>query len=507
MKNTILASLVTLILAPLAEAQCVGDIAADGRVDGGDLGVQLANWGPVTSTALSQACDLDGNGVVDGADLGTLLANWGYCPMIITDLTPNQGCFLGGTEVTISGEWLGQIASVEIGGVPCSNVTPVSSTMVKATTPAGTLGPASVVVTSPTGTVTASQNFTYMPASVSSISPNVGNTSGGLQITINGAYLALTTDVTIGGIPTSNVTVINSSTVTAVTPPGSLGAADVVITGAKGSITIPGGFQYAIILPSWATLIEARPDSSVVTNPTLRAAIIATGLAWRVRHTVTQIEMLLMPPGTFDMGCIVRSTNYACIAAEQPVHTVTITNPFYLGRFELTQAQWKARTGSNPSYFQNLGLPVETVSWNSARGFLTSAALRLPTEAEWEFACRAGTQTPFYNGSTSDGSVGSIAWYYANSAARTHVGGEKPPNALGLYDMLGNVSEWVQDWYGPYSASPQLDPTGPSAGQAKIRRGGSWANDTIFTRSSGRAGDASPAYTNSDVGFRAARNP
>ena len=112
MKNTILASLVTLILAPFAGAQCVGDIAADGRVDGGDLGVQLANWGPVTSTALSQACDLDGNGMVDGADLGTLLANWGYCPATISSVSPAQGCLLGGTAVTITGTWLASVASV-----------------------------------------------------------------------------------------------------------------------------------------------------------------------------------------------------------------------------------------------------------------------------------------------------------------------------------------------------------------------------------------------------------
>jgi formylglycine-generating enzyme required for sulfatase activity len=515
-----IAAIVALATSMPATAQtCIGDVVADGRVDGGDLGVMLSNWGPVDPTnPFSQACDIDGNGQVNGADLGLLLSNWGSCPMVITGLSPSQGCFLGGTEITISGEWIGQSTAVEIGGLACVNVTPVSSSMVKATTPAGTLGPASVVVTAPSGTVTAPQTFTYMPASVTSIVPSVGTTSGGLQITITGAYLALTTEVTIGGVPATNVSVVDSSTVTAVTPPGIIGAVDVVVTGAKGSITIPGGFQYSIIVPSWATLVEAQPNPAVVTDPTLRAEISATRLAWRVRHTVTQMEMLLVPPGTFQMGCIVGSNQHECYPYEQPVHQVTLTNAFYLGRYEVTQAQWMSIMGSNPSFFQSASAqvpaaqisnrPVERVSWIAVRSYCRSLGGRLPTEAEWEYACRAGTQTPFYNGSTDDNTLGALAWYSLNSGNQTRPVGGKAANALGFYDMLGNIGEWVNDLYGDYSSDPQTNPAGPAASGPFVRRGGSWTDGSPgnAVRTSNRD-PVSGSNLIATLGFRVARDP
>jgi len=132
------------------------------------------------------------------------------------------------------------------------------------------------------------------------------------------------------------------------------------------------------VVPSWATLVEAQPDPAVVTDPALRAAITATCLAWRVRDTATQVEMLLVPPGTFQMGCIMGSDQWECYGEEQPVHQVTLTNAFYLGRYEVTQAQWTATMGSNPSYFtfasaevpaaQVPNRPVDTVSWYTIQG-------------------------------------------------------------------------------------------------------------------------------------------
>jgi formylglycine-generating enzyme required for sulfatase activity len=265
-----------------------------------------------------------------------------------------------------------------------------------------------------------------------------------------------------------------------------------------------------IIVPSWATLVEAMPDPAVVTDPALRTAIIATGRPWRVRDTSTQVEMLLVPPGTFRMGCIMGSNLYGCYDQELPVHQVTLTNPFYLGRYEVTQLQWLAKMGSNPSYFQgqsdSASRPVEQVSWTTIQNYLGATGMRLPTEAEWEFACRAGTQTPFYNGSTDDSTVGALAWYSSNSGNQTHAVGGKAANGFGLHDMLGNVFEWVNDGYDAYPSSAQTNPTGPVSTTARMARGGSWFNVADYVRSSYR-GSGGPGLTSDFVGFRVARNP
>jgi formylglycine-generating enzyme required for sulfatase activity len=208
------------------------------------------------------------------------------------------------------------------------------------------------------------------------------------------------------------------------------------------------------------------------------------------------------------------SNQYGCYSQEQPVHQVTLTNAFYLGRYEVTQAQWTATMGSNPSYFQgqpdSASRPVEQVSWNTIQGYLSATGFRLPTDAEWEYACRAGTQTPFYNGSTDDTTLGTLAWYGAccggNSGFQTHAVGGKLANAFGFHDMLGNVWEWVNDWYGLYTADAQTDPTGPVSASYRVFRGGNWYNDTGVVRSSNRGGGA-PGYAGTSVGFRVARNP
>jgi formylglycine-generating enzyme required for sulfatase activity len=278
-----------------------------------------------------------------------------------------------------------------------------------------------------------------------------------------------------------------------------------------------------ITVPSWATLIEAQPDPAVVTSATLRAAITATGFAWRVRDTATQMEMLLIPPGSFQMGCSA-SNQYACFSDESPVHTVTLTNAFYLGRYEVTQAQWQARMGSNPSFWQSPSSdvpadqvpkrPVEQVSRNQiagAGGFMAQTGMRLPTEAEWEYAYRAGTTTAFHgftgylNGTNDDTLVGSIAWYTSNSNSQTRPVGGKAGNGFGLHDMAGNVWEWVNDSYGSYSPGAQTNPTGPASGTSRVLRGGSWGNVTFTLRASARFG--SPGGNYYYIGFRAARSP
>jgi formylglycine-generating enzyme required for sulfatase activity len=307
---------------------------------------------------------------------------------------------------------------------------------------------------------------------------------------------------------------------------GFVGGADLAVLLASWGPTGFGG-STCLGVPAWATLVEYVPDPAVVWDPALRQAITATGLAWRVKDTATQMEMLLIPPGSFQMGCSA-SQSYSCDSDENPVHTVTLTNAFYLGRYEVTQAQWQARMGSNPSYFQSASTqvpaaqvpnrPVERVSWNmiaGAGGFMAQTGMRLPTEAEWEYAYRAGTTTAFHgftgylNGTNDDTLAGNIAWYTSSSISQPRPVGGKAGNGFGLHDMAGNVWEWVNDWYGDYSAEPQVNPQGHPTGQYgpyRVFRGGSWNNSTLFVRGSFRY-FGSPVGAGYNLGFRAARFP
>jgi formylglycine-generating enzyme required for sulfatase activity len=350
---------------------------------------------------------------------------------------------------------------------------------------------------------------------VSSVSPTSGSTLGGTAITITGTNLTGASSVTVGGVAATSVVVVSPTRITAVTPAGTAGAKTVAVTTAGGTATVTNGFTYqSIIVPTWATLVEAMPDPAVVTNSTLRAAITASGLAWRVRDTATQMEMLLVPDGTFTMGCTA-SNQGGFNSDENPTHSVTLTQAFYLGRYEVTQGQWVARMGNNPSAFQGASYPdaanrpVERVSWNTIQSYLSATGMRLPSEAEWEYACRAGTTTAFNNGSSDDVTVGTIAWYSSNSGNQTHAVGGKAANALGLYDMSGNVWEWVNDWYDGsyYSVSPSTNPPGPVSGTFRVLRGGSWVNVADDVRSSDRYNSGSPADNYNGRGFRVARAP
>jgi len=244
-----------------------------------------------------------------------------------------------------------------------------------------------------------------------------------------------------------------------------------------------------------------------------------------VKDTATQIEMMLIPPGTFNMGCSA-SQSGGCSSSENPVHQVTLTNAFYLGRYEVTQAQWQARMGSNPSSFQSASAevpqaqvpqrPVNSVSWNTIQGFLTNTSMRLPTEAEWEYAYRAGTTTAFHgytgqeDGTNNDSLLGNIAWFTSNAVGQTRPVGGKLGNGFGLHDMSGNVGEWVNDWYGSnyYSTSPSVNPQGPSSGSYRVFRGGSWGVNSRSCRASSRHDIQLPQFTYySVVGFRVARTP
>jgi len=288
----------------------------------------------------------------------------------------------------------------------------------------------------------------------------------------------------------------------------------------------------------WAEVIQAEVDPAVVTDATLRDAIKATELPWRVRDKGTKIEMLLVPPGEFVMGKS-RGDDEAS-PDELPAHEVTLTQAFYLGRYEVTQQQFTEIMKVNRSRFakfvaptvealMNDGFPkseaqekvkswvapqpasdakgkewpVETVSWGDCAAFCKKAGFRLPTEAEWEYACRAGTRTPRY------GALDAIAWWGKNSNGETHPVGIQLANALGLHDMIGNVFEWVNDRNGNYSADPQTNPQGPSSGSFgtnRVLRGGSWYYNSYVCRVSFRY-SLNPAYSTYIIGFRVARTP
>jgi len=203
------------------------------------------------------------------------------------------------------------------------------------------------------------------------------------------------------------------------------------------------------------------------------------------------LEMVLIPPGEFVMGS--PDSDKSAISREKPQHRVRITKPFYLGKFPVTQEQWEAVSGNspsfikgptNPSHFQGPKRPVERVNWDDCQVFLSKlnektggqgSKFALPTEAQWEYACRAGSTTRYCFGDKESG-LGEYAWYKTPFGLETHPVGEKKPNGWGLYDMHGNVWEWCQDWFddGYYARSPVDDPTGPPAGSRHVIRGGGW---------------------------------
>jgi formylglycine-generating enzyme required for sulfatase activity len=162
-----------------------------------------------------------------------------------------------------------------------------------------------------------------------------------------------------------------------------------------------------------------------------------------------------------------------------------------MGVYDLTQEQYEAVMGQNPSRFKRANNPVETVSWDDAMEFCkklsakTGKAVQLPTEAQWEYACRAGSKTGFYFGD-DDADLRDHAWYTGNSTSQTHPVGQKKPNAWGLYDMHGNVWQWCSDWYEPYPVGGVTDPTGPANGQSRVLRGASWIDDPRRCRSADR---------------------
>jgi formylglycine-generating enzyme required for sulfatase activity len=243
-------------------------------------------------------------------------------------------------------------------------------------------------------------------------------------------------------------------------------------------------------------------------------AILGFNQAQAAEKTYTNsigMEFVLSPAGEFMMGA--GANDIGAKDDEKPQHKVTISKDFYLGKCEVTQEQWTKVMGSNPSNFKGRTNPVEQVSWDDVQEFIRRLnqkeghkRYRLPTEAEWEYAARAGSTT-IYSFGDDDGQLGDYAWYEDN-ADDTHPVGKKKPNFFGLYDMHGNVYEWVHDWYSEnyYSESPSSDPTGPTSGSDRVLRGGSWRNLARGARSASRYSSL-PGSRGNLLGFRLALSP
>jgi formylglycine-generating enzyme required for sulfatase activity len=221
------------------------------------------------------------------------------------------------------------------------------------------------------------------------------------------------------------------------------------------------------------------------------------------------MEFIPIPAGSFTMGTDKDSEEVS--TDETPQHPVTISQPFYLGKTAVTQAQWEAAMGSNPSKFKGRSNPVENVSWNDVQAFIQrlnaregTDKYRLPTEAEWEYAARAGT-TGAYSFGDDAVNLGRYAWFKDNASGQTHPVGKKQPNPWGLYDMHGNVDEWVQDWYNAkfYAHSPKSDPIEMVRSNFRVLRGGSWYDSDGLLRSAFRY-YVTPDYRNEINGFRLA---
>ena len=259
----------------------------------------------------------------------------------------------------------------------------------------------------------------------------------------------------------------------------------------------------------------AAPVNVIVPDATTVSKIV-TPEQMSVGDIITNsIGMVLVPipAGEFLMGS---PATEPARRDNEDQHRVKISRPFYLGICEVTVAQFDKVMGMRPSHWKADNNPIEQVSWEQVTSFcreLSASAAeqqagrvyRLPTEAEWEYACRAGSQTPFSFGSNPE-EFGVYGWFLKNSDSRSHSVGQKKPNSFGLYDMHGNVWEWCQDWYGEFETGFSVDPTGPVSSFSRVRRGGSWEHPPRQGRSSHRS-YLPPDYRYCKLGFRVALTP
>lgn len=247
-----------------------------------------------------------------------------------------------------------------------------------------------------------------------------------------------------------------------------MGIAHCLLRGSRPGVLLGLSLLWVFCQPIATPLAHAQTQPQTKVNPT-------DGLTY-----------VFVPPGTFQMGCSPASKGVTglgggpvkCVDSEEPAHSVTITKGFWIGQTQVTQAAYMKVAGKNPSHFRGDTLPVDGVSFNDAAAYCGRVCMRLPTEAEYEYAARGGNPSALY------GPLKEIAWFNAGGdpkGGNTHPVATKKANDFGLYDMIGNVWEWVSDWYAPYDAAPATDPKGPANGKYHVVRGGSWdeTSDTM----------------------------
>ncbi len=310
----------------------------------------------------------------------------------------------------------------------------------------------------------------------------------------------------VGGIvPTLKPTSALAKPETPTPPPIMLGHLQVAVNAPNASVSVNGEKKGTASLTK-ALKIESLPVGTATVEVSAEGYKLASKTVEIKRGEWTQetfelakaqagdtrtfdgIEFVWIPPGSFMMGSNDGSSD------EEPIHRVTISKGFWMSKYEVTQRQWQSVMGSYPWKFTGDSLPVDRLSWHACLGFVqklnsrSDGKYRLPTEAEWEYACRAGS-TAVYSFGDSESSLGDYAWHSSNSGRKTHSVGGKKPNAWGLYDMHGNVWEWCLDWYDKdyYDYSPGTDPKGPSSGKYyRVSRGGPWGGSPKYLRSARR---------------------
>ena len=257
----------------------------------------------------------------------------------------------------------------------------------------------------------------------------------------------------------------------------------------KLKASAPSNLQITLTKEAMATQQSTVNQPIVVQQPVAQTPVTNRDIITIPVKDGISIDMVRVEAGTFIMGATPEMENPN--SDEKPTHQVTLTNDYYIGKYEVTQALWQAVMGNNPSYFKGDNLPVGNVSWNDCQDFLikinsiTGKKFRLPTEAEWEYAARGGKKSRGYQYSGSN-NLSDVAWYIDNKGSGPHAVGSKQANELGIYDMSGNVLEWCQDWFGDYNSSSRVNPTGVNSGSSCVLRGGAWLINAMYCRSSFR---------------------